>query len=136
MSFGRHGIAERVDGVRTEIFHRTLYSLVAVVAMVASIMMSAFALTTGAVTKFTDVKNGDWYYEAVSFCVNKGMVNGTSDTTFSPTMTMDRSQFITILSRMDGTVEGDLFPASDCTDVPDGTWYTTYINWAKANGVV
>ena len=33
---------------------------------------------------FTDVTSGDWFYDAVAYVYDKGMMEGTTDTTFAP----------------------------------------------------
>lgn len=43
---------------------------------------------------FTDVPAGAWYADAVNWAVEKGIVNGTSPTTFSPTQTCTNAQII------------------------------------------
>ena len=35
-------------------------------------------------TPFQDVKNSDWYADAVGYVYREGLFNGTSNTTFSP----------------------------------------------------
>ena len=49
--------------------------------------------------KFTDVDAGASYAQAVAWAVENGLTNGTSDTTFSPDMTMTRGQIVTLLYR-------------------------------------
>jgi hypothetical protein len=47
---------------------------------------------------FSDVSS-QWYAEAVGFVYTKGLFNGTTSTTFSPTQSMTRGMFITVLGR-------------------------------------
>ena len=49
--------------------------------------------------KFTDVKAGDYYYNAVLWAVEKGITDGTSDTKFAPDVTCLRGQVVTFLYR-------------------------------------
>ena len=42
---------------------------------------------------FTDVKEGDWCYDAVQYARMNGFFNGTSETTFAPNGTMTRGMF-------------------------------------------
>ena len=46
---------------------------------------------------FKDVKSSDWYYNAVQWAVSKGITNGTSKTTFSPTKACTRAQIVTFM---------------------------------------
>jgi len=84
---------------------------------------------------FTDVKSTDTYYEAVKYAVDNGLFNGTSATTFDPAVTMNRAMFVTVLGRLDkADVSKYTTPTFD--DVKAGEWYTSYVEWAAANGIV
>jgi len=48
---------------------------------------------------FSDVKKGEYYYEAVIWAVENGVTTGTSATTFAPTATCTRGQIVTFLYR-------------------------------------
>jgi len=85
--------------------------------------------------KFADVENTDTFYEAVKFAVDEGLFNGTSETTFEPYTTMNRAMFVTVLGRLDkADVSKYTTPTFD--DVKAGEWYTSYVEWAAANGIV
>ena len=83
---------------------------------------------------FTDVKEGDWFYEEVLYAYENGLMNGVGDNRFAPNSATTRAQLVTILYRMEGqpAVSGDL----PFTDVESGTWYTDAILWAAQNGIV
>lgn len=83
---------------------------------------------------FTDVAEADWFYDEVYYAYNKGLMNGTGETTFAPAAKLNRAMLATILYRMAGSpaVTGD----NAFTDVADGQWYSDAITWAAANGVV
>ena len=49
--------------------------------------------------KFTDVKTGAFYYDAMLWAVEKGITKGMSDTTFAPGRTCTRGQVVTFLYR-------------------------------------
>lgn len=83
---------------------------------------------------FSDVPEGAWYYDAVYYAVNRGLFNGTSDTTFAPTQTMTRGMLTTVLYRMSESPNVDYSPIF--SDVPDGQWYSTGTVWAGSNGIV
>ncbi len=51
---------------------------------------------------FTDVAEGFWAYEGISYAYEKGLFAGTSETTFSPDVTMTREMLWTVLSRLSG----------------------------------
>ena len=48
---------------------------------------------------FTDVINGEYYYNAVLWAVGKGITNGLDATTFGPNQTCTRGQIVTFLYR-------------------------------------
>lgn len=83
---------------------------------------------------FTDVKEEDWFYEAVKYVVQKGLFAGTSETTFEPNLTMTRSMLVTVLYRLAGSpeVEG----SSKFSDVAPNAYYTDAVIWATQNGIV
>jgi len=84
---------------------------------------------------FTDVDTNDSFYEGVKFAVDNGLFNGTSATTFDPYVTMNRAMFVTVLGRLDkADVSKYTTPTFD--DVKAGEWYTSYVEWAAANGIV
>lgn len=82
---------------------------------------------------FVDVNSGTWYYDAVSFVYNKGIMNGVTSTTFEPNSTITRGMVVTMLWRMAGEpyVSGGSF-----SDVASGRYYSTAVAWAAKNGIV
>ena len=83
---------------------------------------------------FTDVKSGDWFYEAVKYVYDNKLMDGTSSTTFAPLMTTNRAMVVTILWRLEGQPETDA--TLSFTDVESGVWYTAAVNWAASKGIV
>ena len=72
---------------------------------------------------FTDVKSGDWFYDAVAYVYANGLMDGTSATTFEPNANMTRAMVWAILARIDGeTVTG-------------ADWASAARTWAMASGV-
>lgn len=85
--------------------------------------------------RFRDVSAEDWFFRAVDFVSRKGYFNGTSETEFSPGLTMTRAMFVTVLGRMAGAEEA-LYTGSDFTDVAEGRWYSAYVKWASQHDIV
>ena len=83
---------------------------------------------------FTDVAEGDWFYDAVRYAYENGLMDGVGGNRFAPNSETTRAQLVTILYRLEGqpAVSGDL----PFTDVEAGTWYTNAILWAAQNGIV
>lgn len=81
--------------------------------------------TDGSITlPFLDVSTGAWYYNAVVYVYDKGLMTGVTDSAFRPETTMTRAMFWTVLARMDGRV------------VDGGTpWYAKAQAWALDSGV-
>ncbi|MFQ9411710.1 MAG: S-layer homology domain-containing protein [Evtepia gabavorous] len=55
---------------------------------------------------FTDVKSGDWFYEAVQYVYDKGMMTGVSADRFAPASTTTRGMIVTILYRLEERARG------------------------------
>ena len=83
---------------------------------------------------FADVREGDWFYDAVAYAYTNGIFSGTSTATFSPNNTMTRSMLVTVLWRMEG--EPAVNSANPFADVAAGTWYTDAVIWANSTGIV
>ena len=52
----------------------------------------------GDAANFADVQNADWFSKAVQIAYTNGVVNGTSDTTFSPNANITRQDMMVILA--------------------------------------
>ncbi|MDR0905711.1 MAG: S-layer homology domain-containing protein [Oscillospiraceae bacterium] len=83
---------------------------------------------------FKDVKETDWFYDAVKFVTSRGLFNGVSATEFAPNAQMTRAMLATVLYRVEG--EPAVTSANPYTDVKSGEWYTNAIIWASENGIV
>lgn len=96
---------------------------------------SGSATVSGKPVQFSDVKPDAYYYDAVQWAVQKGIVSGTSENTFSPDKNCTRSQAITILWRAEGSPspKGQTTPFSD---VKSDAFYAKAAAWAAERGVV
>ena len=83
---------------------------------------------------FRDVKQSDYYYNAVKWAVEKGITEGTSAETFSPHASCTRAQTVTFLWRAAGSPEptGTVNPFSDLS--PNAYYYKAVL-WAVENGI-
>lgn len=90
-------------------------------------------ITDGSSTLFADVADDAWYADAVRYVFEKGMMNGTSSTTFSPNETTTRAMIVTMLHRLENEPTAS---AAGFTDVASNTYYANAVAWAAANGVV
>lgn len=93
--------------------------------------MPASAVTVSAVFEaeavkpqmpFTDVPAGSWYYDAVQYVYEEGLMGGTGNDRFSPDLTTSRGMIVTILYRLEGSpaVSG----GATFADVSSGQWYS------------
>lgn len=83
---------------------------------------------------YNDVSEDAWYYDAVKYVSEAGIMNGIGTSTFAPDGTLTRAMFVTMLYRMEGSPK--VASASDFNDVVSGAWYESAINWAAANKIV
>ena len=87
-----------------------------------------------AYTPFADVSPNAWYFEAVSFVYDKGLMEGTSNYAFSPDADLSRGMLAAILYRMAGSPEVSGY--STFGDVPTTAYYAKAIAWAQDHGIV
>ena len=108
-------------------FTKRFVSLVLVVCLVLTIAPMALAAMS-----FTDVTTADWFYDAVAYVNDKGMMSGDG-TSFDPNGTTTRGMIVTVLHRLDGTPAAT---GTEFADVEAGAWYADAVAWASANSIV
>ncbi len=106
-------------------------SLLVIMIFTSAICVSA----SGSEMPFSDVKEGQWYYDAVRYVYDNELMNGVGSDKFSPTGPMTRAMFVTVLGRLDG-VGTDSYEKDGFRDTNKNTWYSPYISWASDNGIV
>ena len=83
---------------------------------------------------FDDVGIFDWYYEAVVYVSENGIMNGVGGNKFGPGTELKREMLATILWNMEGKPEPkDISPF---LDVMSGEYYSKAIAWAGENGII
>ena len=75
-------------------------------------------------SKFVDVSKNNWYFDAVQYVLENGLMNGTSANEFSPNANTTRGMIVTILARLDGVDTSGSSP-----------WYAAGRTWAMNNGI-
>jgi len=98
---------------------------------------------------FNDVKEDEWYYDAIMGLVERGIIRGTTEATFRPKANITRAEFVQMLYAMakkeagqkDNSISVDPTEvdgnASELfSDVREIDWYAKSIDWAYKNGVV
>ena len=89
---------------------------------------------TNAVNPFTDVHEGDYFYDAVLWAVENKITAGLTPTTFGPTALCNRAQVVTFLYRAMGNpeVKNTEHPF---TDIVETEFYYQPMLWAVENGI-
>lgn len=82
---------------------------------------------------FSDVSAGAWYAKYVKSAYVNCLINGTSNTTFSPKAEMNRAMFVEILYNAAGCP--DVKQGTTFTDVKQDAWYYNSVSWAQENNV-
>ncbi len=83
---------------------------------------------------YTDVKEGDWFYDAVKYVNQNGLMEGTSANKFSPRSDLTRGMFAQILYNAAG--KPSVTWTNKFSDVKEGDWYASAIIWAADQGVL
>ena len=122
---------------------RQWLSAVLIGAMMTTSVPAFAAENTGETTPeaptlpFTDVSEGDWFYDPVVYAYDEGLMTGTSATEFAPNVTMTRAMIVSVLYRLEGSPdlsEGNLgYPYED---VEGDAWYAMPVYWARESGVM
>lgn len=85
---------------------------------------------------FDDVSMDSWFYDAVKYATEKGIMSGVSSTRFDPESEITRAMFVTMLYRLEKEPSTSRV---NFKDVPKGSWYENAVSWASkkniANGV-
>ena len=83
--------------------------------------------------RFTDVRPGAYYAQAVYWAIRNRITSGTSPSTFSPHDLCTREQVVTFLWAAAGRPPAEETPLP-FTDVREGAYYIDAVRWALANG--
>lgn len=91
-------------------------------------------------TNFEDLDVGSYYYSAVVWANVNGIVNGTSDTTFSPDSRLTRQQLAAILYRYARAFGGDTSYTGNLSHFTDrhqvDSYATTPMIWAVSHEII
>jgi|GEM_PF-2111182 len=86
---------------------------------------------------FPDVKEGDWFYDAVNYVSEKGYITGYDNGSFGPSDALQRQDFVVILARIAGA---DLNKYAGLTpsfsDVRADAYYASAVIWAFENKII
>lgn len=111
-------------------------------AMLVSVLyrMEGSPDVTDLTNPFGDVTEARYYYEAVLWAADKGVVNGTGENTFSPNDPVTREQMAAILYRYARGKGYDMSVSADLADFPDassvGSYAESAMVWAYEKGLI
>lgn len=83
---------------------------------------------------FTDVKKENWFYPAVSYVMNKGLMTGMVNGGFAPNEELSKVQFAVVLYRMEGSPEVSL--SANTLAIPENAYYAPAVFWADQTGLL
>jgi hypothetical protein len=95
---------------------------------------STYGVAYKASFNFTDI-GGHWAKDDILFVANRGLMTGTSATTFSPGGSMTRGMFVTALGRL-ASADISAYKQSSFTDVKADAYYMGYIEWGVKNNIL
>ena len=85
--------------------------------------------------QFSDVSEGDWFYDNVMDAAANGYVNGYTDGTFGPTKDITRAQFASMIAKAMG-YDDSLAGETRFKDVPADQWYAGAITYCFDNDII
>ncbi len=88
--------------------------------------------STSTPVSYPDVSEKDWFYEAVQYVSEKGLMQGTG-TGFAPEEEVSRAMLVTVLYRLE---KAEYKGESAFEDVAKDAWYAPAVAWASENGIV
>lgn len=126
---------EAVSGGEAMLRHRMLLSAGAKTIFAAREESLVSLTGTAVLSRYADVPPEEWYGAAIDYADVRSLMNGTGERVFSPSSTLTRAMFVTILGRMAGVPERD-YPGVSFSDVETGSWYAPYVEWGAKQGIV
>ena len=93
-----------------------------------------FGFTFVPLTRFSDVKESAYYFNAVTWAVANGITSGTGNGKFSPKGTCTREQIVTFLYAACGR-PGHHMTINPFIDVKPGKYYYDAVMWAVEKGI-
>ena len=124
-------MSDKADGIAHDTYAFNYTQASNTSASVVQEMMKTLSTTL----PFTDVKNTDWCFSEVAQVYAKGIMGGTSNTTFTPAGTLTRGQVVAMLYRMAGSPVVAAGSAS-FSDVDSGAYYANAVKWAAGKEIV
>ena len=86
------------------------------------------------VLPFRDVDVDDWFYDAVVYAYENGLMSGVSNREFAPNSTLTRAMVAQMLWAMEGKPQVNYL--MQYADVGSGDWYAEAVRWASSQGIM
>lgn len=83
---------------------------------------------------FSDVSENSWFYDAVKYVSQNGIINGISNDKFAPNDNTSRAMIAQILYNI--AKKPTTTANSPFTDVKTNAWYLNAVNWAYENNII
>ncbi|MFA6436112.1 MAG: S-layer homology domain-containing protein [Candidatus Gracilibacteria bacterium] len=92
--------------------------------------------TDESIPDFSDVEEEGWYLSYLNYALSLGVVQGYDDGTYLPGGTLNRVEFLKILTRTFGLNLGDYPITGLYPDTEEDAWYAAYVQYSKDNGLM
>ena len=101
----------------------------------AALFLTPIEVVKPVCSLFDDVRDNAWYFPAVKYVYENGLITGVSGDLFAPKDSLTRAMAATVIAKLSA---GDIssYTASPFADVPAGKWYTAPVAWAYDNEIV
>lgn len=120
----------------------TAYALIAIAGKPFPVNIDYHSRAESAATaapglnRFTDMKAGDWGYEAVMKLVEEGVLSGYQDGSFKPANPISRAEFAKIIVNGLSLQDVQNMAARSFIDVPADFWAHRYISICASQGFI
>ena len=83
---------------------------------------------------YSDIVPNGWYHDGVHYCLDSGLMSGTTASSFEPTAKLTRAMLAQIIYNQAGrpSVSG----GNSFSDVVGGAWYENAVNYAVSTGLM
>lgn len=100
----------------------------------SAVTVSAVFAQAAEESPFQDVTAQDWFFQAVKYVYENGIMSGVEEGRFAPNTTLTRAMLAQTLYAMEGKPQAER--EEHFTDVAQGDWYAAAVAWAAENGLV
>jgi len=118
-------------------YKRSISVLLAVLMLLGTFTVGALAVEEESLP-FTDVASGDWFFGAVGYVYDHGIMTGIDAETFAPHAPLTRAMVVATLFRIyhGRPADADDSRSSPFNDVHSEQWFAPYVAWAYDNWIV